>query len=647
MNENPFDIIKANLCSDEELEKFWVDFNFEQLIQPKSAFPMLILGSKGSGKTHVMKHFSYDLQKIRHKDDLKNKIIEDGYIGIFWRAGGLNGSRFINKGLNQDSWLDIFRYYTELWIAQLLLATIKDLSERINEQIINKEIISEIINLFDEVPTSTIETQEELSNYLRSLQRTVDITVNNLSLKPNTDLSSKIKISLTSGSLIFGIPKILSNKVCIFKNTLFIYLIDEYENIEEYQQQYFNTLLRESEAPTTFKIGGRPYGIKTYKTFSGGEGIKEGNEYSLVDIDNHLRLGDKEKYKNFLSDICIKRLVSTGHKGANIKIEEHFEEFEEGELLEYNREKFEHLKDLKKKLESKKIPKNNIEEIIKNTSFPNDLIIERTNVLLLYRHINSGKYSIIEAAKKINESASKYYLNKSKDTPHSKVLEKFKRDIIDQLHREIQKPLPYYGFDDFAIISSGNPRVFLRILKEIYQQAIFRGESPFNNEKISKVSQALGLEKAIAANMREFEVRTNVKANLILRQIGIWLQNLRFSDTPPECSICTFIVSLSDLNEEQIKILELLEHYSCLISSSERRGKNGPQREKTYQISPSIALNWELAIAKRSIVAFNKTIIDGVFNESEQRFNEFINIQRRKYTFPFKSINQTSTLFDE
>ena len=54
---NPFNITKAVDYTDEELNKFWVDFPMEKgfsgIIKPTSDMPMIIVGSKGSGKTHI------------------------------------------------------------------------------------------------------------------------------------------------------------------------------------------------------------------------------------------------------------------------------------------------------------------------------------------------------------------------------------------------------------------------------------------------------------------------------------------------------------------------------------------------------------------------------------------------------------------
>lgn len=67
---NPFRLTRAADYSDEEILEYWVDLSdnggFESMVQPTLEMPMLILGGKGSGKTHLMRYFSFPLQKLRH-----------------------------------------------------------------------------------------------------------------------------------------------------------------------------------------------------------------------------------------------------------------------------------------------------------------------------------------------------------------------------------------------------------------------------------------------------------------------------------------------------------------------------------------------------------------------------------------------------
>jgi hypothetical protein len=93
-NKNPFSISKASDLNDTEIQEFWVDgINFEGFVEPTSLKPKIIIGGKGSGKTHLMKRFSYDVQILERKT-IVSIIENDGYIGIFMRASTLLGKRF-------------------------------------------------------------------------------------------------------------------------------------------------------------------------------------------------------------------------------------------------------------------------------------------------------------------------------------------------------------------------------------------------------------------------------------------------------------------------------------------------------------------------------------------------------------------------
>jgi len=91
--------------------------------------PMIILGSKGSGKTHLMRFFSYELQRIKYKEGLKKGLEKDKFIGIYLRCSGFNSDRFSNKGQSEEVWGSIYAYYWELWLAQITLNIILDLKK--------------------------------------------------------------------------------------------------------------------------------------------------------------------------------------------------------------------------------------------------------------------------------------------------------------------------------------------------------------------------------------------------------------------------------------------------------------------------------------------------------------------------------------
>jgi hypothetical protein len=131
---NPFRITKSNDLTDDQIEQLWVsvteDDDVTGLARPASPTAMYILGGKGSGKSHLMRYYSFPVQIIRYKKnskDIVDGIKSDGYLGIYARCGGMDSSRFDGKALTEEKWSALFAYYFELWIADRTLAAIQSL----------------------------------------------------------------------------------------------------------------------------------------------------------------------------------------------------------------------------------------------------------------------------------------------------------------------------------------------------------------------------------------------------------------------------------------------------------------------------------------------------------------------------------------
>ena len=140
------------------------------------------------------------------------------------------------------------------------------------------------------------------------MQKELDVEVNNCAITGVLDIT----IRVSPGRLDLRDSKgILSTRFSQLKNILFVYLVDEFENLTESQQKLINTLIREKQNPCSFKIGARLYGIRTYSTFCADENNKEGSEYEQLILDKTLREND-EKYATFARRLVIRRLDTRG-----------------------------------------------------------------------------------------------------------------------------------------------------------------------------------------------------------------------------------------------------------------------------------------------------------------------------------------------
>ena len=265
MIKNPFDINKAVDYTDEDIFKYWVDINdqagFNEILKPSSLMPMIMEGGKGSGKTHIMKYYSYELQKIRitseNGSSLKAGFDKESFIGLYIRCSGLNANVFSGKGVDDNTWELLFAFYWELWIGERLLYILSDMqSEGIIDEVENVDLVNGIINLFMNCDILCSDL-DKLRDYFIQLQKKLLYEIHNFLLLGKSQ--PQVDISLNIGALTYGIPNLLKKTVSFFKKKHILFLVDEYENFSEQQQQVMMTLLREKPTSCSIRIGTRPY----------------------------------------------------------------------------------------------------------------------------------------------------------------------------------------------------------------------------------------------------------------------------------------------------------------------------------------------------------------------------------------------------
>lgn len=640
---NPFDITKAVDYSDNELFNNWVDFpkkGFINYIKPTSDMPMIILGSKGSGKTHIMKHFSFSMQKLK-SENIFETIASDGYIGVYLRCSGLNGYRFSARNELPETWEIVFSYYLDLWLSQLLLDSVSSIF--ISNPDLNKyetPIVQEILKVFNTKEKIDYSNFEELRTFINTEQRKIDYAINNSSLS-NDSIKSKIQILTNPGQLIFEIPLILTKTVREFSNLKILFLLDEFENFSENQQKYFNTLLRERKNPVCFKIGAKRYGIKTRLTLSGGEDIKIGSEYEVCDLDDVFR-NNYNEYKEFLRKISIKRIENSNNI-IKQDITKHFDYSNYDVDIKTIIERGRHIEKFESKL--KKFNISNFSKITTNIRCKENPLIERVNILLLYRGIKK-KEDLLELSKKLKLSTKQYLQNKEVQE-YNVILSKYKQDLIDALYRENHiKISAYCGFENLVKISNGIPRHYLMIMKHIFRWNTFYDHNSFK-DTIKTEIQLLAIKDTVLWFLEDANTNIgNYNFKECIERLCNYLRELRFSDLPPECSISTIEVEYSTLSPEIKDIMNFLEQYSYLIKlDSGRRDKNSNERNYTFQINGLVSSWWELSISRRGIVKINSNNLNKIMIDSGDEFKKMLKSELIKYNVPFKYFEDVPTLF--
>lgn len=432
-------------------------------------------------------------------------------------------------------------------------------------------------------------------------------------------------------------------------------MIDELENISENQQRLIQTLIREKNTSCTFRIGARLYGVRTYKTLGSGEENRKGSEFDEVVLDDFLRCNTN--YNDFVRNICEHRLRLRGYLHPQKKIDDFIESFNCEKFLDKLKSKKpsqgkSYLNKLKDKLKAQKLSDDDIGTIIANLSSGN-IIIERTNVLLFYREWNKKK-NLLSSSNAIRDSALKHLENPAnKENSHKKVLDKYKRDIIDMLARETRENIPYYGFEEFIKMSSGTPRNLLNILKHSCKWTYFnKAQEAFRDNTIIDFDvQTKGIKDTIDWFFEDNRapIMHNGKPFECVERMGKFLRELKYSDTPPECSINVFGLNLEDMSVQAQDIFCFLEKYSYIIKTEDRRDKNSNDKYSVYYINGTIAPYWELSLSKRGVIILAPEEAESIFNlNMPEEFEEILNKKKQGYNAPFGRLNNsTPDLFEQ
>lgn len=653
MANNPFDITKAVDYTDEEILKFWVDLDgngFGNIMKPCSAMPIIIKGSKGCGKTHIMKYYSYELQKIRSKSEgvsLVDYLNREKFVGVYIRCSGFNAEQFEGKGVPNEMWKMLYAYFWELWVGERIAALLTDL--QVNGVISiehEKSFVQKVLELFLQ-PVVCDETLDALRNLFLSLQKEILYEIQNFIFE-NRD-KPQINILLAPNSITYGMPNIITNEIQFFHDKRIMYLVDELENFSESQQELIQLLLREKPISCTFRIGTRPYGLRTYRILGGEEENHEGSEFEMVSLDEELR--GTERYGKYVTEICEKRIKHSAFDMPELFSLEDLIENQTTEdvlALVYGKKESQSRsymyrlhEDLKKYINKNNIHDCNADELIKRLYFKEDPIIERTNVYLMYRRLKDTKKDLYAEVDAICQSAQLYNESKNSQTEHWVFLDKFKQDVIDTIIREGNVTIPYNGLKRLIDLSCGTPRTILRLLKTAFNKQYFNtGKIPFEgNRKLTIKAQ----NEAIEETGDWFFEENRIPSILINRpsdaakRIGNYLQSIRFSNLPPQCSISVFSLDVTKLSDDARGVFETLMKYSYIVQTGERREKNTDNKECTYQLNTILLPKWELALGKRGQVDFTPEDAEVLLlnKSSKLSFDDLMREKLKKYNYPF------------
>jgi Cdc6-like AAA superfamily ATPase len=277
-----------NLTRDELINTFIPTFTFYRLLSPKN---QIILGSRGSGKTALVRMLSHSYLSRLDDATAKNAVDSKSFFGIYiptdvpW-VGALKNKSWLNDGESEQ----YFQWRLNISTCAAFLETLEsclvyyitDPLERINKE---KEIISSISKSWHCNP------EHPTVNYLKKLLRDIDnskeysIQTERVGIQISTkekgigryfqaELFRPLKDAIRITSELMDFPEDASWILCI----------DEVEFLLTEHHRILNTFMRTDSGNIVYKITTMPYHHFTRETNTKVT-LNEGDDFEYVYID--------------------------------------------------------------------------------------------------------------------------------------------------------------------------------------------------------------------------------------------------------------------------------------------------------------------------------------------------------------------------
>ncbi len=642
MRSNPFNVTKAVDFSDEQIARTWVDFasdggGFFAIADPTSPMPLILLGGKGSGRTHLMRYYSAPLQRLRA--EVGAPLPGEGYVGIYLRCSGLNAGRFAGKGIEEDAWQALFVYYMDLWLAQLAISTALTSFGELPELLESEaDIVERVLGAFDDFAGEPPPSLPALKGTLHGWQRELDLVINNAAITRRLDA---VQIRAARGRLPMAVPQAFGACVPGLRDIVWLYLLDELENLTEEQQRYVQTLIREKEAPACFMVGSRLYGFRTTRTLSANEENKEGSEFEPLLLDRFY-LAHESDFAHFCRRVVAQRLIEEGsvagqREAVAGQLDEFFElapERDTSFVSEDGRER-KYFSLLARHLE---LPAAEIEEIISLLAVPSDPLLEKLNILLLYQSWSTRR-SLCAEARRIGELCAAWTAGE-RGGHYAQKVKHHEPDMHAQLLRQYSRVQRYLGIETFITMAGGLPRNLLIILKNVYRWAEFNGEQPFHGKPMSIAAQRDGVQEAsswfLKDNLPLGEAGESVERSV--GRLGALLRALRFADRPPEIRMTSFAVDPSRLSHAARSNLKEAERASMLLKDTRgQRDKSDASVADKYRLNPMLCPYFDLPLTVGGTLKLNATEANAIFGEqASEAFDRVRRARLRRANVPFR-----------
>lgn len=598
--KNPFEDINANELNPEQINDYWCSpfskgllTDFDENSFRTNKVPIILQGSRGSGKTMILKYFAFPAQFERSKKNKKESYLDlvklEGSIGFYFRCDDSFIKTFQtlfegNKGTA------CFEHYLELALCSKILEMIRKV---LNSGELKDLDIEEFVKTTTNNYIKNIDTLQLLEDFISDQIQYINSYRNRVAF---TNEEFRPQNVMTLFSLSNNMIDYLKENISEFRDVIFVLMIDEFENLTKDLQRRFNTLIKFVRPNITIRVGRRSEGIITTETVNKEEYLRKNHDYFLASLEKEYDKKDNNAYREYFLDIAKRRFSIYVNDGKEYDLLRMLGDRENLDLecRENCRGRNKHIESILKQAKEIEEDSRLCSEIIQIISNKENPIAETLNALWVIRAKNNKTnkdFDFLQVAHNVKNIMHGYFNKENSDE-----IKKYGDDYTNKYRYAItvyicsvyKRPKLYYGFNAISYLANGNTRTFINLCRAIISDALFYENDTFRRTGvITKETQSRAIHNY---SQEEFdEVCAIITYGYNIRNLIINIGNvfsvyhkdkrIRY----PETNQFTFDVSALQLfNSDDFNIIQMALSWAMIIKRERLQRLTAGSSQKGY-----------------------------------------------------------------
>lgn len=570
--ENPFRSLRVEYWRPREIAKYYSAI-YPRIEEQLTGFqPVIIYGSRGTGKTTMARYFDYQTQLIvfQQNNQRMPKSGELPYLGLWIRQDGdfLKAFNVPDKDKQKD-YNTLFGLFFDMVVLRKSLNAMQSFGG-LSVWIKSTEELFWILRREIGVTSNGQCNVEVFLKHLDTRLYQIRAYINNPS-------RVEMPYLFQSNTLM----KLLTEQLKV-ETVYLVVFVDEVENYASYQQRMLNTRVKhvKSSDAVTYKLLARNAGIKTMSTDSHNQELEATHDYRAFFLDEEITFQEfKER-----AEILVNRYISS------------FTQFQPiGKAQDF-------LEDLKSEEEAQKICGGSNKRLISHLGKQHHLREEHPLIRWMGNEPNLLRQAVATVMVNQGKNANVVATNMDENTSEAQAwYHNYSIGTLYWLCTLHKKTKTYSGFNNIAGIAGNNIRVVVDIFYAIFEEWIIKVEKekrrlPFSSELQNKcISES---SRTYFKKLDRFRP-TEKQLNRLVERLGNLFAAIHKSPRQGEPEINHFSAN-GDLDEKTMEYLKLCLQENllrCLPSTKQKSSSD--YLPDAFQINPCFAPNFGISWRKK------------------------------------------------